>query len=118
MRDELGVALVGVQMSPVPDQVYLKALLIEIEKLLRQLTGKDRKPLCCDLEGYCPLDSFRKFMFTYVIWVSNTNAKGPVLEVAGDISLAAIDTTPTAIRQALIRCDKAYRGSAADLLYI
>lgn len=74
MRDELGVALVGVQMSPVPDQVYLKALLIEIEKLLRQLTG--------------------------------------------DISLAAIDTTPTAIRQALIRCDKAYRGSAADLLYI
>mmetsp|Transcript_1310 Transcript_1310/g.3910 ORF Transcript_1310/g.3910 Transcript_1310/m.3910 type:complete len:181 (+) Transcript_1310:1192-1734(+) len=73
VRQEAAVALVGVQMAPVPDQTYLHGLAAGVGKLLRRLAGEQVSQL----------------------WQPDK----------------------AAVRQAVIRCDRAYRGSAASLLY-
>lgn len=73
VRGDFAFAMVGVQMSPVPDQVYLKGLVSGVERLLKRFA-----------DGYMA---------------------------------AAFNPAPASIRQAVIRCDRAYRGSAASLLY-
>ncbi len=42
VRKEEAVALIGVQMAPVPDQTYLRGLAAGIGKLLRRLAGVHR----------------------------------------------------------------------------